>query len=63
MTRSAESYEAEIRYLRETCQRMNQKLQALTNTPETHDGGRPLHRDPTGNKASAQADNHRKRRN
>lgn len=63
MTRSAESYESEIRYWREMCQRMNQKLQALNNTPETHDGGRALHRDPTGNKASARVDRQRKKRN
>ncbi len=62
MTRSAESYESEIRYWREMCQRMNQKLQALNNEPETH-ADRGLHRDPTGNKASARVDRQRKKRN
>lgn len=59
MTRSAESYESEIRYLREMCHRMNQRLQAIDNTPETHTD-RGLNRDPVGNLASARAD--RKRR-
>lgn len=63
MTRTPESYENEIRYWREMCLRMNQRLQALNNTPEQHDGSRGLHRDPTGNKASARADRQRKKRN
>lgn len=62
MTRSAESYESEIRYWRDMAGRLHQQLQALTNTPETHKD-RGLHRDPTGNKASARVDNQRKRRN
>lgn len=62
MTRSAESYESEIRYWREMCLRMNQKLQSLNNVPEQHDGGRALQKDPTGNRASARADRQRKRR-
>jgi hypothetical protein len=61
VTRSAESYESEIRYLREMCQRMNQRLQALDNTPETHTD-RGLHRDPVGNLAAARADRKRKRK-
>lgn len=62
MTRTAESYESEIRYLREMCQRMNQKLQALNNDPESHTD-RGLTRDPTGNKATARVDRQRKKRN
>lgn len=62
MTRSAESYENEIRYWREMCLRMNQRLQAMNNTPEPHDGARSLHADPTGNRASSRADRHRRRK-
>lgn len=62
MTRSAESYENEIRYWREMCLRMNQKLQAVNNTAEPHDGGRGLHRDPVGNRASSNVDRQLKKR-
>lgn len=62
MTRTPESYENEIRYLREMCLRMNQRLQALTNAPEAHQG-RGLHADPVGNKASTRADRQRQKRN
>lgn len=62
MTRTPESYESEIRYLREMCLRMSQRLQARTNAPETHTG-RGLHPDPVGNKASASADRQRQKRN
>lgn len=62
MTRSAESYENEIRYWREMCLRMNQRFQALNNTPEPHDGGRGLHADPVGNRAASRADRQRKRK-
>jgi len=61
VTRTPESYENEIRYLREMCLRMNQKLQALTNTPETH-AGRGLHADPVGNRASTRADRQNRNR-
>lgn len=62
MTRTPESYESEIRYLREMCLRMNQRLQALTNTPETHTG-RGLHNDRTGDTAARNADRQRQTRN
>ncbi len=58
MTRSADSYENEIRYWREMCVRMNQKLQALTNTPETHTD-RGLTRDPVGNRVARKIDRER----
>ncbi|MFJ5693320.1 hypothetical protein ACIP9X_05640 [Arthrobacter sp. NPDC093125] len=61
MTRSAESYESEIRYWRDMCLRMNQKLQALDNTPETHTD-RGLHPDPTGNRASNRVDRQRRKK-
>lgn len=60
MTRSAESYESEIRYWRDQAMRLSQRLQALTNTPETYTD-RGLHRDPTGNTASYRADRKRKK--
>lgn len=62
MTRSAESYENEIRYLRQMCLRMNQKLQALGNTPEAHIG-RGQFRDNTGETAARNADRQRQKRN
>lgn len=62
MTRTLESYENEIRYWREMCLRMNQKLQALTNAPEAHTG-RGLHKDRTGDTAARNADRQRQNRN
>lgn len=62
MTRSAESFESEIRYWRDMAQRLHQRLEAANNIPEQHDGSRGLHRDPTGNRASARADRQRKRK-
>ena len=62
MTRTPESYENEIRYLREMCLRMNQRLQALTNAPEAHQG-RGQFRDKTGDTAARNADRQRQKRN
>lgn len=61
MTRSAESYESEIRYWKTMAQRLHQRLEAANNLPETHTD-RGLTRDPTGNRASARADRRRKRK-
>lgn len=56
MTRSADSYENEIRYWREMALRLHQTVQAhRMNIPETHTD-RGLTSDPTGNRASARAD-------
>jgi hypothetical protein len=63
MTRSAESYENEIRYWKHMAYSLNQRIQAQQNTPEAHDGSRGLQKDPTGNRASARADRQRKKRN
>lgn len=64
MTRSAESYESEIRYWKDMALRLHQTVQAhRMNTPEPHDGGRGLRADPTGNRAAARADRQRKKRN
>jgi hypothetical protein len=61
VTRSAESYENEIRYWKQMAMRLNQTVQALNNVPETHTD-RGLHRDPTGNRASSNIDRQRKKR-
>lgn len=61
MTRSAESYESEIRYWRDMAQRLHQRLEAANNLPETH-ADRGLTRDPTGNTAASRADRKRKKR-
>lgn len=60
MTRSAESYESEIRYWREQALRLSQRLQAMNNVPEVHTD-RGLHTDPTGNRASARVDRQRRK--
>jgi len=62
MTRSSESYESEVRYWRDMAYRLHQQLQAINNIPEVHTD-RGLHRDPTGNRASARVDRQRKKRN
>lgn len=64
MTRTADSYESEIRYWRDMALRLHQTVQAhRMNTPEQHDGGRALQKDPTGNTAASRVDRQRKRRN
>ncbi|BCW85050.1 hypothetical protein NicSoilE8_27230 [Arthrobacter sp. NicSoilE8] len=62
MTRSAASYESEIRYWRDMALRLNQQLSSLNNIPENHKD-RGIHRDPVGNYVSARIDRQRKRRN
>jgi hypothetical protein len=61
VTRSAESYESEIRYWRDMCLRMNQKLQALNNSPEIHTD-RGLTRDKTGDTAARNVDRQRRKK-
>lgn len=58
MTRSAESYESELRYWRDQTMRLSQRLQALNNTPESHTD-RGLTRDPVGNRVARKIDRER----
>jgi hypothetical protein len=62
VTRSAESYENEIRYWKQMAYSLNQRIQAQMNTPEQH-SGRGQFRDKTGDTAARNVDNQRKKRN
>lgn len=52
MTRSAASYESEIRYWRDVALRLNQRLQSMNNaSTRERSHGRGLHKDPTATQA------------